>query len=197
MGASTNTGTVSSTSSWSTMTTSKAPGWPQTVDVASFIEAERPIALQGALNNIGPDGSGAAGASAGFVVASPSKTNPDCESSQERLSARTGTHGQSLTTGRLLYLDSRLSLDAEDGRGRVRPGKRRSAALPRGLHRRTGCPPDRHQPIWNFPARRRRPGRAQVQCRRISIQPCCEFILLFPLSIFAGRIKVGRQEQGL
>lgn len=51
----------------------------QEVDVDSFISTERPIALQGALNNIGPDGSEASGAIAGLVVASPSKANPDCE----------------------------------------------------------------------------------------------------------------------
>jgi len=45
----------------------------------SFIAAERKVALQGALNNIGPDGSKVPGAGAGFVVASPSKSNPDCE----------------------------------------------------------------------------------------------------------------------
>ncbi|KAH6658983.1 1, 4-alpha-D-glucan glucohydrolase [Truncatella angustata] len=46
-------------------------------DVNAFITAERPIALQGALNNIGPNGSQAEGAAAGYVVASPSKVNPD------------------------------------------------------------------------------------------------------------------------
>ncbi|KAK9414358.1 putative 1, 4-alpha-D-glucan glucohydrolase [Seiridium unicorne] len=47
------------------------------VDVDAFIAAERPIALQGALNNIGPNGSSAEGAAAGYVVASPSKVNPN------------------------------------------------------------------------------------------------------------------------
>lgn len=45
----------------------------------SFVSTERAIALQGALNNIGPDGSEVPGATAGFVVASPSKVNPNCE----------------------------------------------------------------------------------------------------------------------
>ncbi|KAL1874165.1 hypothetical protein Plec18167_006100 [Paecilomyces lecythidis] len=48
-----------------------------TGDLASFIDTETPIALQGVLNNIGPNGTGASGASAGIVVASPSKSNPD------------------------------------------------------------------------------------------------------------------------
>lgn len=55
--------------------------WPQNVDVDAFVSSERAIALQGALNNIGPDGSEVPGASAGLVVASPSKANPNCKSS--------------------------------------------------------------------------------------------------------------------
>lgn len=51
-------------------------------DLDSFVSSERAIALQGALNNIGPDGSEVAGASAGFVVASPSKENPNCKFSK-------------------------------------------------------------------------------------------------------------------
>ncbi|KAA8571273.1 hypothetical protein EYC84_000600 [Monilinia fructicola] len=42
----------------------------------AFISFERRIALQGVLNNIGPDGSKVAGAG-NYVVASPSKANPD------------------------------------------------------------------------------------------------------------------------
>lgn len=44
----------------------------------SYIASESPIALQGILDNIGADGSDAAGADPGIVIASPSKTNPDC-----------------------------------------------------------------------------------------------------------------------
>lgn len=47
----------------------------------SFIASERKIALQGVLNNIGPDGSKASGAG-NYVIASPSKTNPDCKKYQ-------------------------------------------------------------------------------------------------------------------
>ncbi|KAF7185931.1 Glucoamylase [Pseudocercospora fuligena] len=43
----------------------------------SWLAAESPIALQGVLNNIGSSGSKASGASAGIIVASPSKSNPD------------------------------------------------------------------------------------------------------------------------
>jgi glucoamylase len=48
-------------------------------DLNSFVTSEKAIALQGALNNIGPNGSMVLGAGAGFVVASPSKVNPDCK----------------------------------------------------------------------------------------------------------------------
>ncbi|KAJ9149034.1 Glucoamylase [Pleurostoma richardsiae] len=47
------------------------------VGVDTFVSVERPIALQGALNNIGPNGSMVPGAGAGYVVASPSKVNPN------------------------------------------------------------------------------------------------------------------------
>ncbi|KAH6676308.1 1, 4-alpha-D-glucan glucohydrolase [Halenospora varia] len=45
-------------------------------DVNSYVAIERPIALQGALNNIGPNGSQVAGAGP-YIIASPSKENPD------------------------------------------------------------------------------------------------------------------------
>ena len=50
-------------------------------DTTSFVTSERAVALQGALNNIGPAGSEVPGAGAGFVVASPSKANPNCQHS--------------------------------------------------------------------------------------------------------------------
>ncbi|KAK4216172.1 Six-hairpin glycosidase-like protein [Rhypophila decipiens] len=46
-------------------------------DVDDFITTERPYALKRVLCNIGPNGCAAAGAAAGVVVASPSKSNPD------------------------------------------------------------------------------------------------------------------------
>jgi hypothetical protein len=45
-----------------------------------FVSKESAVSLQGALNNIGPNGSEVPGAGAGFVVASPSKVDPDCKS---------------------------------------------------------------------------------------------------------------------
>ncbi len=47
--------------------------------VDSFVATEQPIALQKLLCNIGASGCAAAGAASGVVIASPSKTNPDCE----------------------------------------------------------------------------------------------------------------------
>lgn len=43
----------------------------------SWLEQERPIALQGILDNIGPTGSKATGAKPGIIIASPSKSDPD------------------------------------------------------------------------------------------------------------------------
>jgi glucoamylase len=48
-------------------------------DLNSWVATESVTALQGALNNIGPNGTKVPGAGAGFVVASPSKVNPNCE----------------------------------------------------------------------------------------------------------------------
>ena len=45
----------------------------------SFLATEKPIALQNLLCNIGASGCRASGASAGIVVASPDKSNPDCK----------------------------------------------------------------------------------------------------------------------
>ncbi|KAK4042294.1 1, 4-alpha-D-glucan glucohydrolase [Parachaetomium inaequale] len=45
--------------------------------VEEFIAAERAIALQGVLDNIGPNGTQVPGAGPGIVIASPSKTDPN------------------------------------------------------------------------------------------------------------------------
>ncbi|KAM0314403.1 hypothetical protein ACHAO8_004771 [Botrytis cinerea] len=45
--------------------------------IDDYLTAQSPISLQGILNNIGPDGSKAQGASAGIVVASPSTVDPN------------------------------------------------------------------------------------------------------------------------
>lgn len=47
--------------------------------VDSFIVTETPIAWERLLCNIGSNGCAAAGAASGVVVASPSKSNPDCK----------------------------------------------------------------------------------------------------------------------
>jgi glucoamylase len=46
----------------------------------SFIQAERPIALQGVLNNFGPDGNLSHGAAPGIPIAGNSEFNPPCMS---------------------------------------------------------------------------------------------------------------------
>jgi hypothetical protein len=51
----------------------------QETDLSGFVETVSALALKSILNNIGADGSAVSGASAGIVVASPSKSDPDCE----------------------------------------------------------------------------------------------------------------------
>lgn len=46
--------------------------------IGEYVEAERIVALEQLLCNIGDDGCNAAGADPGIVVASPSKSDPDC-----------------------------------------------------------------------------------------------------------------------
>lgn len=53
----------------------------ETKQLQAFISEELPVALHGVLANIGPDGSRVNGAAAGAVVASPSRTDPDCKHS--------------------------------------------------------------------------------------------------------------------
>jgi glucoamylase len=48
--------------------------------VDSFIATESPIALTDLLCNIGSAGACVSGASSGIVIASPDRTNPDCNS---------------------------------------------------------------------------------------------------------------------
>ena len=50
-------------------------------DLTTYIASEESIALQGVLDNLGPDGELAPGAAAGVLVASPSTDNPNCENS--------------------------------------------------------------------------------------------------------------------
>ena len=45
----------------------------------AFVKSQADTSIKGVLANIGSDGSKAQGVSAGIVVASPSKTNPDCK----------------------------------------------------------------------------------------------------------------------
>jgi glucoamylase len=74
-----------------------------------FVTKESAISLQGALDNIGPDGSEVPGAKAGFVVASPSKVNPNC-----KYSCRPKKLRIELISVRLLHMESRFRLDTKD-----------------------------------------------------------------------------------
>jgi glucoamylase len=56
-----------------------APSDRRQTSLDQYLEAESDVSIKGILANIGPDGSKAQGASAGIVVASPSRTDPDCE----------------------------------------------------------------------------------------------------------------------
>lgn len=47
--------------------------------IDSFVATESPIALSKLLCNIGSAGCAASGAASGVVIASPSKSNPDCQ----------------------------------------------------------------------------------------------------------------------
>ncbi|KAM0097716.1 glycoside hydrolase 15 protein [Aspergillus fumigatus] len=51
---------------------------PQTTDpLVSWLAQETSYALDGVLNNVGPNGAKATGASSGIIIASPSQSNPD------------------------------------------------------------------------------------------------------------------------
>jgi glucoamylase len=51
----------------------------------SWLATETSTALQGVLDNIGSGGANTAGVSSGFVIASPSKSNPDCKYTSDRV----------------------------------------------------------------------------------------------------------------
>lgn len=69
--------------------------------IDAFITAQKTISINGVLANIGGGGSKAPGVPAGIVVASPSRSNPDCKSIHHVSSAQT-----MLTSQRLVYLDT-------------------------------------------------------------------------------------------
>ena len=48
-------------------------------ELDTWIANESPIAYSGILANVGPSGTKGYGAASGILLASPSKTNPDCE----------------------------------------------------------------------------------------------------------------------
>lgn len=54
-------------------------------DLEDFIARQSEISIAGVLANIGPDGSEVVGIPAGVVVASPSRSDPDCAPSLHTL----------------------------------------------------------------------------------------------------------------
>ena len=48
----------------------------------TFITSQADVSIKGVLANIGADGSKAQGAPAGIVIASPSRSDPDCQFSR-------------------------------------------------------------------------------------------------------------------
>jgi glucoamylase len=57
----------------------QADGERRSSPVDAFVKTQTEISIKGVLANIGTDGSKAQGAAAGIVVASPSRSDPDCE----------------------------------------------------------------------------------------------------------------------
>ncbi|KAL8820731.1 MAG: hypothetical protein Q9223_001119 [Gallowayella weberi] len=67
---------------WTQISLAVGPTWHRSTkasssDLDNFITSERPIALQGVLDNVGGMGAKAVGADPGLVIASPSKLDPD------------------------------------------------------------------------------------------------------------------------
>lgn len=54
----------------------------QQASINKFIKSQAQVSINGVLANIGPNGSKAPGVPAGILIASPSRSDPDCESSQ-------------------------------------------------------------------------------------------------------------------
>lgn len=67
---------TASTLLFGTLRAAACPTGSSAID--EYVEAERIIALEQLLCNIGDDGCNAVGADPGVVVASPSKSDPDC-----------------------------------------------------------------------------------------------------------------------
>jgi hypothetical protein len=83
--------------------------------LSSKIEQENKIAFQGVLNNIGPSGSRAPGASAGIIIASPTTEDPNCMCPGSR-AHRHIKQSIRLTVFRLLHMDARCCLNNENDR---------------------------------------------------------------------------------
>jgi hypothetical protein len=84
--------------------------------IDDFIDTQRERSMTGVLDNLGPVGSKATGAPAGILVASPSRTDPNCMSLLSRLlfsSPLPHTGIMPDLVNRLLDLDPRLGTDLQ------------------------------------------------------------------------------------
>lgn len=83
-------------------------------DLEAFIERQSQVSIDGVLANIGADGSQANDVPPGVVVASPSRSDPDCMCPfpQSRYP---------LTCTRLVHMDTRRCVDVQSARGTLHP----------------------------------------------------------------------------
>lgn len=86
----------------------------------SWIASESAVAYTNILENIGSDGTDASGASSGIVIASPSKSDPDCKSCPQLSLSATAR----LTPRRFLHMDSRRGACLQSARGPVHQFRR-------------------------------------------------------------------------
>lgn len=128
-------------------------------DLDSFVGTERAIALQGVLNNIGPHGSQVPGTAAGIIIASPSKSDPDCKYLQYLVDT-------ALILPRLLHLDPRFCFDHKDDRRRIHLGQCYSGADNQRLYKGTSYPSNSFQPFWDAFSFRAWSRRTQIYGRR-------------------------------
>lgn len=95
---------------------------PPTESLNDWLERQETIALQGISANIGPDGSRVLGASNGIIVASPSKSEPDCKYIPP-LKLKVIAYS---CRSRLLHMDTRCCVDDQHAHRTLHPYPRSS-----------------------------------------------------------------------
>jgi glucoamylase len=71
--------------------------------IDAFVDSQTDVAIRGVLANIGNDGLNAQGAAAGVVIASPSRSDPDCKPPYGYIKS-----SSKVMFNRLLHVDSGL-----------------------------------------------------------------------------------------